>query len=265
MKYHLRMYLNYFRTFNFIYLKVKDTTTPNEIGGLNRIPNICFQTSKYSRVPQSLYLDVKNFRAKNPEFTFVLFNEKQMSKFMNVEFKNWIILDAFNNSKFVVMKADIFRYCFAYRNGGVYLDLTKYFSTKMVELFAIPDVELIISRERNEKSNQEELPEYPILNWCFAVSPNSPIILEVIRIVEQNFLENKGVIFKHIQQAVLNNTGTQAFDRGIRVGINKFSETRIIIKGFDFDESSWPKFKSASYLNILRRHYSDEKYSQIFS
>jgi len=265
MKYQLRMYLNWLRTFNFIYIKIKDTTKTNEICGLNRIPNICFQTSKYSRVPQSLYFDVKNFRAKNPEFTFVLFNEKQMSKFMNIEFRNWIILDAFNNSKFGVMKADIFRYCFAYRNGGVYLDLTKYFSKKMLELFAIPDVELIISRERNKKSNQEEPSEYPILNWSFAAAPNSPIILEVIRIVEQNFLENKSVIFKDIQQAVLKNTGTQAFDQGITVGIHKFSETRIFIKGFDFAESSWPKFRSASYLNVLGRHYSDEKYSQIFS
>jgi mannosyltransferase OCH1-like enzyme len=187
-----------------------------------------------------------------------------MIKFMKREFKTWVILDAYSNAKFGVMQADIFRYCFAFKNGGVYVDLTKFFSKSLTQIFFESDSEFVVSYERNQRLTSNGEMQQLIANWSFAVEPHSPIMLEVIRHIEGNFLRTRRVIFEDIGKAVLTNTGTEAFSEGFRNGLAKNPKSKITIKGTDFQEDLWPKFESARYLNVFSKHYTLQNNSIIF-
>jgi len=186
-----------------------------------------------------------------------------MKKWMAANFKDSIILQAFENSTLGVMQSDIFRYCYAYKNGGIYLDSTKYLSEKLSLVFANKEVNLILSQEFHETNVENllsllkslQLPQSLLINWCFAASSRHPAIKSVIDHIERNYLENKKINFKDVKKGVWHMTGTVAFNQGIMNYFDGVINKNTLILGIDFNEPEWPKFKNSSLVDIFRRHY----------
>ena len=89
---------------------------------------------------------VQLMKQLNPEYTYILYDSKQRIEFISNNFDK-DVLDAYNAIKPGSYKADIWKYCYLYINGGVYLDL------KSVILYPIDSIissqtELLLLRER---------------------------------------------------------------------------------------------------------------------
>lgn len=83
------------------------------------IPKIVMQTG-FSENNES---DAKkSIIEKNPEYTYEYYNDNQCIKFIS-EYFSQLEVDAFIKLKPGAFKADFFRYCYLYKNGGVYIDL----------------------------------------------------------------------------------------------------------------------------------------------
>lgn len=86
----------------------------------NIIPKKLLQTyiSK-EKVPQKVFDNIQQF-ASDYEYTF--FSNKEQYEFIKDNYDS-SILDAYNNLQNLAHKSDVFRYCYLYKYGGVYLDI----------------------------------------------------------------------------------------------------------------------------------------------
>lgn len=259
--YFLRKVITNIIKLNFIKFKLGNSFSSSKLNGV--IPNVVFQTTRSKWIPVRFWLDVNKFRNRNPDFTFLTFNQSMMTKWMNENFQNTTILSAFENSVLGVMQSDIFKYCYAYKNGGISLDSTKYLSKRLGQVFGIDGYSLIISQESHptdidgivEKLKKLNLRQSLIINWCFAVAPHHPAIKSVIECIEENYTRNKGLNFEDVKHGVWHMTATVAFNFGVLKHFEETLDQETRLVGIDFNESVWPKFQSSSLVNIFSKHY----------
>lgn len=103
-----------------------------------QIPCVCHQTWKSKKLSP----EIEKIRTKNKKLNnlmkFKLYNDSDIDKYIKTYFKTFVY-DSFCaiNSSYGAAKADFFRYCVLYREGGVYLDikssLTTNLFTKIIE------------------------------------------------------------------------------------------------------------------------------------
>lgn len=86
------------------------------------IPKKIYQTWKTKNLSGKLADVVKKFQEVNPEYEYQLFDDKDCKDFIEQHFgKNYA--NAFDILIPGAFKADFWRYCVLYINGGVYLDI----------------------------------------------------------------------------------------------------------------------------------------------
>ena len=95
---------------------------------LSTIPEIVHQTYHTKVLPSYLNNIRYDLMKKNSGFIFKLYDNTECRNFISQHF-NMQVLWAFDNLKSNAYKADLFRYCVLYIEGGVYLDI-KYTSTR---------------------------------------------------------------------------------------------------------------------------------------
>jgi mannosyltransferase OCH1-like enzyme len=271
--YRLRVFIRFVIDLDFIYLKISDQTVANSQAAYRAIPNRVFSTARHTRVPRKMALEVRKFRRRNSDFEFILFNHKQMTRFTEKNFQDKLILDAFTSTNIGVVKSDIFRYCYAYIYGRIYLDLTKHFNLKLRKIFPNDEVRSRLTQEKSGSQNriiyevQEILktsqPSW-LVNWCFASAKGNQLIAEVIHGIEESYLKARNVVYEDVKLAIWELTGPIAFTKGILFGVKKFGSSQLRVDGCDFGETIWPKLESSKSLNIFRRHYSEYKMLRIF-
>ena len=83
------------------------------------IPQIIMQTGK---TRQDINDFSKQWQALNSSFTYMFYDDEECRAFLK-EYYSTDVLWAFNVLKPGAFKADLFRYCFLYIKGGVYVDL----------------------------------------------------------------------------------------------------------------------------------------------
>ena len=94
----------------------------NDYYYINGIPNNVYITWSSLNVPFGMYTTVMQNINNNPEFNFYIYNDEMCADFIRKNF-NKDILNVYNNLKPGAYKADLFRYCVLYINGGIYMDI----------------------------------------------------------------------------------------------------------------------------------------------
>lgn len=87
-----------------------------------KIPKIIIQTSYSNEIKNILHMNsVLSFQELNPEYKYLFFNDKRCREYIEKNFSQEIIkyYDLLFPGAF---KADFFRYCFLYNEGGCYFD-----------------------------------------------------------------------------------------------------------------------------------------------
>ena len=113
-------------------------------GDYSNIPKIVWQTWKDSNVEPEVQNNINKMKKLNPEYDFKLVTDIECDKFIKEHF-NSEIYEAYSsiNPKYGAAKADFWRYCVLYVNGGVYLDLDSFIEEKLCNIINETDEVLI--------------------------------------------------------------------------------------------------------------------------
>ena len=92
---------------------------PTEMGG---VPRKVYQTWITHNLRPGMYKTCKHNHATNPEFDFYLFDNAECRKYIETNFES-SVLKAYDTLIPGAYKADLWRLCVLYKEGGVYLDI----------------------------------------------------------------------------------------------------------------------------------------------
>ena len=116
----------------------KNTNTKN-LKEYTKIPLNIYQTWYTKNLPPKMKQCVDKLKFDNPEFTHHLFDDEMCREFIKKHFDK-DVLNAFDKLKPGAYKADLWRYCVLYKNGGIYLDI-KYQCEPSFKLIELIDTE----------------------------------------------------------------------------------------------------------------------------
>lgn len=94
----------------------KKTSTPDK----PQFPKVIYQTTKdKTRIPPKVYDQIKKYA---PDYKHIVFDDEECVKFLTTYYGQQYAM-RFKNLGHGAHKADLFRYCLLYRQGGIYLDI----------------------------------------------------------------------------------------------------------------------------------------------
>lgn len=127
--------------FIIVYIKYRNIKSKREKKE-NVIPLHIYQTWHTRKLPPKMELCVEKLKADNPEFTHHFFDDDDCREFIKQHF-DADVLYAFDKLKPGAYKADLWRYCVLYVNGGIYLDI-KYECKDGFKLIELTDKEYFV-------------------------------------------------------------------------------------------------------------------------
>ena len=130
-----------------------------------KIPRIIIQTNEKDMVPEDMAKASQTIIDANPEYEYIYFDDQRALEYISENFPENII-NAYEKVKPGAYKADLFRYCFLYKNGGVYID------TGMKEIMPLKD---LIKPEDNFISPEDNNTR-GLYNAFICCAPSHPII-----------------------------------------------------------------------------------------
>ena len=86
------------------------------------IPLNIYQTWHTKKIPPKMLETINLIKNLNPRFNYQLFDDNDCREFIKSNFEP-SVLDAFDTLIPGAYKADLWRYCILYKNGGIYLDI----------------------------------------------------------------------------------------------------------------------------------------------
>jgi hypothetical protein len=248
-----------------------------------RIPNRVYQTWVRPVLPLALALEVRRFRRLNHDYSFSFFDDQQMAAYMDSNYAGHPILQVFKDVRMPVLKADIWRYCILFREGGIYCDIKTTVTVPFRELLHDDYSELVSFEGLSWKDlsfpgpyadssiflgsppasikSRLEYPDNTILNWMICFEKGSPILEEVINLIvrHSHFFRNR--IFENVSMAGNHFTGVIAFTQAVwmwmqktgktprQCGINFSGHGIWKVRGMNYSES--PHHSSRKNLSLL--------------
>jgi mannosyltransferase OCH1-like enzyme len=142
------------------------------------IPLKIYQTWHTKKLPPLMRRSVIGLIRQNPKFEYHLFDDKDCRDFIKQHF-DLDVLNAFDRLIPGAYKADLWRYCVLYINGGIYLDI-KYGCANNFHFIELTEKEHWVL-DINKKD---------IYNALIAVKPQNEILFKCIRQIVDN-VKNK--------------------------------------------------------------------------
>ena len=134
------------------------------------IPKIIYQTWKTKQLPETCAQIQENIQRLNPSYELVIYDDHDMDNFIRSNFDEYVFR-CYSALNVGAAKADLWRYCILYKNGGVYLDIDSEILQPLDELIREED-QCIITREGNPGIFN---------NWIMIFEKEHPILLQTIR------------------------------------------------------------------------------------
>lgn len=190
-----------------IYLVVPNTTK------IQQIPRLICQTWKSSIIPSEFQFTIDAIKQLNPEYTYEFFDDTAARAFIATNYSS-LVLKAYDILKVSSYKADLFRYCYLYARGGIYMDMKTVLQAPLHSIIG-SSMPLVLS--------QELLPR-AVCNFFMASAANNPLFAYLIRmIVWAIYHKEKGADMWDI-------TGCTAFGRYLNRHLNLDDTTEFTLQ-----------------------------------
>ena len=153
-----------------------------------KIPKIIFQTHKKNEIENTLALNsIYSFQELNPDYEYLFFNNVQCREFIKKHFNDEYLYyyDILFPGAF---KADYFRYCFLYINGGCYFDCKNILLKSLDDLITRND-ELLLTQDHHSTG---------LYNAVMMSVPKNILFLELI-----NRIKYKIIHFNEIYKSLI--------------------------------------------------------------
>jgi len=133
------------------------------------IPKVIYQTWKTKNLHPNVQKVRDNIQRLNPSYEMKLFDDAEMDSFIKENYSDEIY-ECYNNLLMGAAKADFWRYCVLYINGGIYLDIDSNITGSLDDLI-VGDESCIITREKNPGIFN---------NWILIYEKRHPVLLNTI-------------------------------------------------------------------------------------
>jgi hypothetical protein len=155
------------------------------------IPLNIYLTWGTKKLPQKMKENVDRMKKVNPEFNIELFDDDDCREFIKKYFSEDILI-AFDTLKPGAYKADLWRLCVLYINGGIYTD---------IKLNCINNFKFIALTEKEhfviDIPNQWEKGEFGLYNALISSKPKNNLLLRCINKINEN-VKNKYYGFNNL-------------------------------------------------------------------
>jgi len=149
------------------------------------IPKRIVQTFKTKTFSPQFQAIVDQWKTKNPSFEYVLYDDTNCYEFLQKNF-DARVLRAYKRIGPGAFKADLWRYCYLFIHGGVYVDIDTV-CLGAIEDFFTPGTEFIAPIDLNTGG---EYGYHNLFNAFIATVPQSPIMQEAIEQIVRNVETN---------------------------------------------------------------------------
>lgn len=244
------------------------------------IPRRVYQTWKEPALPSVHALGVKRFRRLNPDCSFEFFDDERMASYMRSNYAGHPILDVFERITVPASKADVWRYCILYREGGIYCDIDSSLSipfrellkdnpaellsfegnpwTELLAVGSYADPALFLPRPPDSVVPKLEHPDNSVLNWLLCFEKGHPLLAEVIDLIVRHFPFFDGRQFESVWQAVVHATGPLAFTQAVWRWMER-TGNRPEQRGIDFGGKGVFKIPGSGERYAVSPHYMQMK------
>lgn len=220
-KANVKSYLVYKTEYPLIQLDSREASE-NSLNNF-AIPPTVIQTWAVKLFGKTHCKAINQFRSINPALRFLLFDDNESAVFIESNWGAHPIHQIYKHSQFTPLKADIFRYCWLYDNGGYYFDISKGCSCPLQSLHQSSDRRLL-SYETSFCNVMPDLatvqcfqhPSRYVIQWGFGFAPKDPILERVIDLICAYYPLFKGKTFEDPKSAILAFTGPGMFTKAVR-------------------------------------------------
>jgi mannosyltransferase OCH1-like enzyme len=138
------------------------------------IPLKIFQTWHTKDLPETMAKATEIIKAMNPAFQYHLYDDNDCREFIKNNFPE-VVLEAFDNLIPGAYKADLWRYCVLYKEGGIYMDI-KYVPHNGFRLIQLTEREyFVLDADGNG-----------IYNALISCRPGNPALFRAINAIIRN-------------------------------------------------------------------------------
>ena len=151
------------------------------------IPKIIYKTGidDYKNIHEDVYNVFQETIKLNPEFKIKYYSDKDSRDFIKNNFESEILL---TYDKLIpgVYKADLFRYCILYKNGGIYSDLTQRFTIPFNKLIDLEKDNLYLVKDIEHYKINGDGSSKGIQISFMASRPGNEIFLKAVKQIVKN-------------------------------------------------------------------------------
>ena len=245
---------------------------------LNEYPNALLKSSEISNlksqkkiilisstdnfwVSKSMFKKWNNYsNYKNIELS--IYSNNQVNKFMEDNFKDDLIYEIYQRSIQPVQKIDLFRICFIYLYGGIWLDLKSEINLgKVLDLYKkYKSNGILMSEPRKievitaKNGKQTKSLKNVIHNGFFALPKGSVFLEKLIMKIKKDYLYFQDIVFCSPKQGIMNLTGPHQFTRSFH-NIENSQRPNLV----SHDDLDWVYYSNfAEFISPLKKvkHYS---------
>jgi len=193
---------------------------------IQKIPKVIIQTTKSKNINNILHLNsIYSFIDFNPDYDYILFDDNDCRLFIKENF-DVDTLKAFDILVPGSFKADLFRYCYLYINGGCYFDCKQILRVPLKELIKSDD-EFLICKDIGPNC---------YFNAIILTTKNNQNLFNTIKMCVKkvlNFDAYYSFNDKNFKSRLLSLTGPELFYDAIHKNIN-YDNIRFIHKSNTF-------------------------------
>ena len=205
------------------------------------IPKVIYKTGidEYINIPEDVYKVFSETVGLNPGFTIKYYSDKDSREFIKNNYDNDILI---SYDKLIpgAYKADLFRYCILYKNGGIYSDLTQRFTIPFRKLIDLENDNLYLVKDIDHYKINGEGYSKGIQISFMASRPGNEIFLkaikQIVRNVDDKFYGDNPLhptgpsLFYNILQNYKDDYKMELKETGKNKIVNDLDETVIISK-----------------------------------
>lgn len=231
-----------------------------------KIPRKIFQTWKTKNLTGSFKLFQESWKRCNPNFEYVIFDDKDCDNYIYNNSKNSKYIDIYNMIKKSGSKADLadfIRYLYIYNEGGIYTDIDTICLQSFDYLYEkYYDKKIIVGLE-SDLENLEEAFKLNISHnkslslHTFISVPNHPIFKIILNNILSNCIDKSS---KSHNGKFNNNYGTHVFNNNIYNNLNEYKNDIVILNIETFSNGLWVPHSGCNSLRNNKNSFSCHLY-----
>lgn len=205
------------------------------------IPKKIIQTWEHKNFEPEFQKIINTWKINNPTFEHCIFDKDEREEFIKNNFDE----DVFNTYQSIIpgaYKVDLFRYCYLYIYGGIYVDVDTVCMGNLNN-FLLSDVDFVVPIDLNINPNEGE---HNLACGFIASIPKHPILLDCINTIVHNIKNN--IVYK----SKLDFTGPGLLGRCVNKYIGNIETESFINKEGIYNKIHFLKFeKNTEYIKNL--------------